>query len=205
MKKNLSVTLIFILTFVGINAQVGNPKGVLHKKEKKCRNANQSITSDWIPYNNTDYGFSFSHPKVWSIEGNPIKVIDLQGNITTIEVNFLDTKLGVSFKVEYHLAPNGKQIFAFEKTQYDSSKGIYATTKNKRLIAGNEAILAYIDITKDGKDNKLAIEKKQIVAHFLNKKQDGEFQLTYEIPTQIYEKQMPLLIQVLNSFQLISK
>lgn len=162
---------------------------------------NSSTSSDVKTYTNSEYGFSFQYPVSWDQDGDPAKVIDLQGNVTNLEINFKDTKSNSNLLVAYHLPPKGNQIYQYALSNYDASQGNYQTGKKKISVAGVTALQADITLNRDGRGNTIS-PIRHIIVDFLDKDQTGSFDLQFSTGAP-GDSHVATFNQILSSFKII--
>lgn len=162
---------------------------------------NSSTSSDVKTYTNSEYGFSFQYPVSWDQDGDPAKVIDLQGNVTNLEINFKDTKSNSNLLVAYYLPPKGNQGYQYALSNYDASQGNYQTGKKKVSVAGVTALEADTTLTQDGRGNTIS-PMRSINVIFLDKSQTGSFRLVFSTDAP-GDPEIVKFNQLLSSFKMM--
>ena len=138
-----------------------------YSQQKVQRNA---VSEKWDSYSNTRYGFTFQYPVSWVKNNQDVEAADRYGKVILLEINFTDTFSKTNLSVTYHLQPRGSELFMYQLSQFNSSKGLYQKGKKQMIIASSKAIEGYTDINRDGKGNKLNTALRVIVVDILDKK-----------------------------------
>jgi hypothetical protein len=162
---------------------------------------NNSVASNWKIYTNNKIGFTFLYPGTWSKSGEDVNVIDLLGNITEIDINFIDTLSHTSLLIEYHLPPNGTELYRYALSQYDSSRGWYINGGKQIEVAENMAIEAKMTLRVDGKGHPLIPQVSLTLIDFLDKKRNSEIQLQFRTPISTENGQDSLFKKLISTFK----
>ncbi len=140
------------------------------------------IPSNWKAYNNNALGVTFKYPDTWTKNGEENNVVNRLGNIVAIEVNFIDSLTSTTLLVSYHLPPEGKELYRYAVSQFESSQGWYKKGGKLIEIAGNKAVEAFTEMSISGKGTALDPPLRLILIDFLDKQQTGAIQLQFKTP-----------------------
>lgn len=143
--------------------------------------AKDTLSTNWKTYNST-LGVTFQYPNTWSKYGEENNVVDRLGNIVAIEVNFIDSLTTTTLLVSHHLPPEGKELFRYAVSQYESSQGWYEKGGKLIEIAGNKAVEAFTIMSVSGRGTALNPPLRLILIDFLDKQQTGAIQLQFKTP-----------------------
>ncbi len=204
--KGIFITIgIIFFTAYGYS-KIGQP--VLKRTNEKnqsnlsaqIRENSDTTLTNWKTCTNKKLGFTFQYPNTWVQNGKEADVIDLSGVVTVIEIDFNDTESHTTLSLQYHLAPNGPELYRYAVSQFDSSQGLYATGGKQIKVAGNTAIQANTIYTMDGKGNALNPPLSLILVDFLDKQQTGEIELQFNTPLPNYTIESAKFKQLLSTF-----
>jgi hypothetical protein len=141
-----------------------------------------TVSSNWKTYANDRFGFTFRYPGTWSIYGEEYNVVNRSGTTVAITVNFIDTVAQTTLLIEYHLPPNGAELYRYALAQYESSQGWYEKGGKLIEVAGNKAIEAFTTISIDGRGKTLNPPLRFILIDFPDMQQAGTFELQFKTP-----------------------
>ncbi|MCX6199293.1 MAG: PsbP-related protein [Bacteroidetes bacterium] len=158
------------------------------------------IPSSTKTYSNTNLGFSFHYPAEWSKEVKDAEVVNLSGAVTSVEINFNDTKSQTTLALACRFT-KGSELYQYAVSQFKSKQGWYAKDAKQIEVAGKKAIEANLLSSTDGKGNQLNTPMKLIVVDLLDKKQTGEIQLQFKTPVANTEKGIAEFNRLLSSFK----
>jgi hypothetical protein len=190
------------------NNQVNNP---VNNSTTTTTTTTQSTTSTNIPngnvtwktYTNSQYGFTFQYPDTWSLNGPEGNSENLSGAIMVHSIYFINSADNTHITVDYHLAPNGVELYQYALSQYQSSQGNYVANGKEIQVAGNIALEASNIWTKNGKGNPMP-PTQSLVVDFLDKQQTGEFELQFTTPVAGDIQEVANFNQSLSTFQFTS-
>ncbi len=163
-----------------------------------------SEQENWETYENNEYGFKFNYPKNWRVDGEMIKVINLKGELISVEIDFRDAKSNLTFTVEYFFSPKGAELFQYALSQYNSSKSLSEKYYRQIEVAGSMAIEFKTVASIDGKGHNLNESLKTIIVEFLDSKQMGEIKLKFIGPCA-KKNEVENFYKLVESFQFINE
>lgn len=191
--KNLKSLIAVLLISIAAFSQA--------KMKENCNSTVKNETN-WKTYENEKYGFKFQYPDKWIQYGKSAEAKNLKGEITSFSIYFIDKKTASNFSVEYFLAPNGKQLYDYSYSQFQSSQGWYEKDSKQIDIAGTKAIVANLTSLVDGKGKQLKSPLKTIIVEFLNRKGTGEFKIQFQAPQESIS-QIECFEKLLSTFQFV--
>lgn len=215
MKKNKYwLLLIFVAILIGIGILVIKKQGsvkqynvnpYLNIQDSAHSLKKIKVTNElkWKTYSNNKLGFTFQYPSSWVKEGKDIKVTDLSGNVTIIELYFEDTILKTNLLIKYHFPPNAEAIYRYVCSQYKTSKGWYSNGRNQIKVDGIDAFEAVTNLNKDGKGHIINPPIRLIVIDFFEIKRKVEIELQFK--TQLVDDNIEInkLKQLLSTFKIL--
>lgn len=154
-------------------------------------------------YSDSQLPFTFEYPKSWTKFGKEMNSIDLSGTVMSRMVSFIDTVTNSTLFIEYHFSPNGKILYEKNLSDYNSSKGAFATGGNQINVAGGKAIKSVNSIFTDGKGNKLSEPLYFLQVVILDKSKTGEVDLQFKTPMKDYSNEVAKFNQVITTFKFI--
>ena len=80
-------------------------------------------------YENKVLGFYFNHSKDWVVFGEPIRSVDLKGDLRSVEINMKNINPNNRILIKYFPSPYGEEIFAYRKNQFERGENIYKENK----------------------------------------------------------------------------
>lgn len=167
------------------------------------QNHNDSVPQTWKTYSDDRLGLTFKYPSSWVKQGKDAEAVNLSGVTTVIGVYFSDTISKTIFSIEYHLPPNGAELYRYTLSQYDSSRGWYAKDGKKIQVAGNEAIEANTILSVNGKGKKLNPPLRVIIVDFLDRNQTGEMELQFTTPLPQEEMEVDNFKRLLSTIKFL--
>jgi hypothetical protein len=169
---------------------MGIPNRISMQNEKR-----DSLPFIWKTYASNKLSCTFRYPSTWSQVGGEAETIDLKGNVTVVEISFVDSVTHSNLSIAYHLPPNGTKLYEYAVSNFNSSHG------DKQIdVAGKKAILMQSIIKIDGKGHKLNSQLILIVVDLLDKNQTGEIEFQFKFPKSIGDEEVPKFNQLLSSF-----
>lgn len=159
------------------NSKVHNPK-------------NDSILSNWKTYTNSKLGLIFQYPDTWIKKGEESNSINRNGQVMSIELNFIDTVSQSIFLLAYHLPPYGAEIYKWAEDEYISSKNSSERVRKKITVAGSDAIETFTTMKKDIHGNIYDPALKSIHIVMLDKQKTGAFNLNFRTSAPDSEAEM---------------
>lgn len=154
-------------------------------------------------FSSAKVGCTFQYPSSWMINGEEAEVIDRSGALIAVVISFIDTANQSTLSLEYHMAPQGKELYKYAHSQFDASQGWYAKGGSIIEVAGNEAVKASASIEKDGKGNTLNPPLRIVMVDFLDQAKSGAFQLQFKTPSPNEQVEIVKFEHLLSSFQFL--
>lgn len=165
--------------------------------------AGNGIDSSRKTYINNQIGITFQYPSTWTKNGEDANVTDLSGKITAIHINFNDTDTKTSLLIIYYPPPEGKEIYNFLYSQFLSSQGWYSKGGKKMNVAGNNAIVASMTLSEDGKGKRLDKPIKSTVVDLLDQEQTGTIEMQFKTLLSVEDSQAVVINDLLSSFKFV--
>ena len=166
-----------------------------HSSVKGNQDDWDTLRMSWSKYSNTELGFTFHYSNTWTKAGDDIRMTDLTGNLTALQINFKNEASGMTLLVVYHLAPQGKEICEKAVSQFDPTKD------SKRDVAGMPAVLLNSRLTVDGRGNALEPPVDLITAHFPAKDPGASVEVQFKTPDGKQVSELLKFERLLDSFR----
>lgn len=150
-------------------------------------------------YTNKVFGISFQYPSTWIQNNTNIYAINLSGDTTTIEIDFMDTLKNTNFSIVHYLAPRGVEIYKYAYEQLTSKEKSNSYEISQVIVANSKAIKISTTSIIDAKGNNLIEPISSINIKFLDKKKTGTFQLQFSTIKSNYKLEVDKLYKLLNT------
>lgn len=162
---------------------------------------NKTISlANWKTYTNTECGYSFQYPASWSLWGHESNAINLQGNIMSNTVDFMDTasqgiERGDGNNNEIAAAKDhmhvecytmGTAVYNDDLSRYNNSLDIFAQNKKTITVAGQTAIVGEIKstatVSSGEHPGRTLIPSHNMYVFFLHKDQTRALYFEFDTP-----------------------
>jgi len=157
-------------------------------------------TVNWNTYMDTECGYSFLYPDSWSLWGKNSNAIDLNGNILSRKVDFMDTfSQGIErfdgnnneiAETKDHMHVDcytmGNAVYNDELTRYNNSSDIFSQNKKTITIGGQTAIVGDMKDTATTSSGEHAgrtiIPSHRMYVFFLHKDKTRALYFEFDTP-----------------------